>query len=310
VIALWLTLSAMAGGHYHPDAIAGASQAFARASEAAPLYEEAESASRGVALGLQTYEENLDLLGDRAPAAERERMENIRQSFGREQAALAEFAGRLMEDFDMVFTQAMERAVAAHPDAQMCEATIRKAALPGMPAKEEANPDCTGEDLNGTIAAAMDADEALSGQIDELLGREWPTITVPDDPQNPIGSELWVTVDRFFGKAAKPSLRAIRDRDEAARLPIAAALEEGADPKSQLEEAQKITAETAAARASLAAPVFAAADKFSAKRAKKGHGPIGWCANPVELGGCKGENASGDLTDLLLGDKKVSKALP
>ena len=155
MIALFLS-SALAGGTYHPDDIAALSQAFARAAEAAPLYEEAEAASRMVASSLATYQQSLDLLGERAPAAERERLEGLWTAYGREQAELQSFAGALMEDFDTVFTAAMERAAGAHPDAVMCERSIRKAGLPGMPGREEANPGCQGEDLSPTIAAAMD----------------------------------------------------------------------------------------------------------------------------------------------------------
>ncbi|MCO4744111.1 MAG: hypothetical protein KC912_04945 [Proteobacteria bacterium] len=308
---LLLATTAFGGGYFHPDDLAGASTSFARASEAAPIYEEAESTSRDMAASLTLYEENLDLLGDRAPAAERERLATLLKAYNREQAQLQAFAGALMEDFDQVFTGAMERAVAAHPDAVLCETVVRTRALPGMPAKEEANPDCKGENLNAAISAAMDADPVLTGAIDELLGREWPAITQPTDAQAPIGGESsWVSVDRFFEEGAKASLTTIRRDDENDRLPIAAALEEGADPASQLELAHQITEKTAARRASFAAPVFAATDKALAKRAKKGKTTASWCANPSTLGGCTGENANREMLEALLGDKKVAKALP
>ncbi|TNE84320.1 MAG: hypothetical protein EP330_29315 [Deltaproteobacteria bacterium] len=306
-----LLATALAGGTFHPDDIAAQSEAFARASEAAPKYEEAEADSRMLAQALTTYEENLDLLGSRAPEGARERLDTLRTTYGREQAELQSFAGALMEDFDTVFTAAMERAVAAYPDAQMCARTVRKAGLPGMPGKEEANPECQGDDLSADIAKAMDGDAQLAAQVDELLAREWPTMTSPEDAQAPIGaSERWVTVDRFFGEAAGETLRAIRQADEDARLPIAAALEEGKDPASQLDAARKITEQTAAKRAALAAPFWAAIDKAVAKRVKKGNDPIAFCANPVELGGCTGENASAELTEVLLADKKVGKLVP
>lgn len=306
-----LIASALASGTYHPDDIAAQSEAFARAAEAAPVYEDAEAASRMVSSSLATYQQNLDLLGERAPAAEKERLTALWTAYGREQAELEGFAGALMEDFDMVFTAAMERAAAAYPDAVMCERSVRKRGLPGMPGKEEPNPDCQGEDLSPTIAAAMDADAALATQIDELLARTWPGITAPSDAVSPIGGEgPWYTVDGVFERGAKAQLKAIDRADDDARLPIAAALEEGADPASQLEAARAVTAATAAARAALAAPVLAAIDKASAKREKKGQPAIAWCANPMSLGGCTGEPAGAAATDALIADKKVAKALP
>ena len=311
MIAWLLTTTALAGGHFHPDAIAGQSKAFARAAEAAPAYEAAEGTSQSIARALESYESNLDLLGERAPAAERERLDQIRTTWGREQAELSDFASALMEDFDMVFTAAMERALEAHPEARMCEATLRESSLPGMPAREKSNPDCTGEDLNPGLAAAMDADPALASQIEELLSRSWPAMTTPDQPQPAIGDTgSWVAVDRFFSEAATPALKAIYQADEDARLPIAAALEDGADPASQLDKARAITEQTAARRAALAAPVLAAADKLASKLTRKGQPSISWCANPIAFGGCEGDNATGELSDALLRDKKVSRALP
>lgn len=305
-----LIAAALAGGTYHPDDIAAQSEAFARASEAAPKYEEAESTSRMVAQALTVYEENLDLLGDRAPATERERHAELKKAYGREKASLAAFAGDLMGDFDQVFTEAMERAVGAHPDAVMCERMLSKGGLPGMPAKQESNPECKGDDLSASIAAAMDADAVLSGAVDELVARNWPVVTTPADSQAPLSdAPTWISVDGLFKQTHKDALRSLRQQDEDARLPIAAALEEGADPATQLDAARAITETTAASRASLAAPLWAAIDKAAAKRAKKGKDPLAFCANPVELGGCTGTNGTSDGVESLLADKKVAKAL-
>ncbi|MEZ4241771.1 MAG: hypothetical protein R3F59_37605, partial [Myxococcota bacterium] len=184
--------------------------------------------------------------------------------------------------------------------------------MPGVPVHRAPNPDCHGQDLNATLAAVVDADTALADQLDEILGRAWPAVVLPKEAQAPVGGQArWIDVRDLFVAGARGALRRIDDRDDTARGKIEAAIEQGAtvdELRALQPESERISAETAAARAALAAPVLAVAE---ARMAKKwgGEPATGWCANPPTLGGCTGDDATRDLVSRLLDDKKVAKAL-
>lgn len=312
LIAL-VTSLALAGGYYHPDDIAMASQVYARAAtEAGGSFEAATSRSEAMARALEDYELALDLLGDVAPAAERTRHQELLTRYNREHAKLEAFAGVMMEDFDAELTGAMERAIqSTAPDAVECAAMIPQGKpIPGIRQRMIANPDCKGDDLNAAIAAAMDADPELNEAIDEILALEWPAITMDEEPQGQASPHAHV--DTFLRPLVQDELKRIDRADEDARIPMEAAIEEGAtkDELAKLvEEGRAITAATAAARAELAAPILEAAEKRWSKL-RKGESMPGWCANPRNLGGCAGDDLTGELKELLEDDAKFLKALP
>jgi hypothetical protein len=57
----------------------------------------------------------------------------------------------------------------------------------------------------------------------------------------------------------------------------------------------------------LAGPILEACAGVLAKRKE---GSASWCANPVALGGCQGQDVTDALVPELLGEKKIQKALP
>jgi hypothetical protein len=181
-----------------------------------------------------------------------------------------------------------------------------------MPTHRTPNPDCQGEDLNAALAAAVDADAALEATITEILGRPWPEIGLDAAPQAPVGGDArWIEVRDLMMAGARSALQRIDQRDDDARGKIEAAIEQGGsveELRRLTPEADRIEAETAAARAALAAPILAVAE---ARMAKKwgGEPATGWCANPGPLGGCTGEDASRALVSRLLEDSKVARAL-
>lgn len=313
---MWMMWLASAGaapvGFWHPDDLAPLSRSFAESSEAlqAP-YGEASAKVEALAAALRAYREGLDLLGDRAPAADRERLEALEADYAKQYAALQAFADQVIGDYDAAFTAAVERAAAAKGETVQCAATIPDGGprIPGRPAKVTKNPDCVGEDLNAALAAAVDADPVLKGAIDEVLGRSWPAVALRVEARPVVGAgERWVLVRDLLLAGARDALRRLEDQDDLARTKIEAALEEGApDVEALKAEVKGIEANTAAARAALAAPALAAAEKALAKR--KGEPATAWCANPVALGGCAGADATADLLGPLLDDKKVRKAL-
>jgi hypothetical protein len=298
-------------GFYHPEDIAPRSELFAEASaNLSGPFEQRAGALEQLAVALRHYREALDLLGDRAPQAERERLEAIEKSFHRQEAELQAFADALVGDFDGAMRGAMERAAASYGEAMRCQGQIAAGPrVPGMPVKTQKNPECQGRDLNADIAAAMDADAELKAVVDEVLGREWPAVTFPEEPQAPVGAgEQWLSVRDLLVAGARDALRAIDREDDQARMAVEAALEQGdADLEALKATVTGIEQRTAEARAALAAPLLALAE---ARLAKLKEPPTAWCANPRLLGGCTATDRSTDLVGKLLDDKKFAKALP
>lgn len=316
MILAFLALCAHASeGFYSPADLAAESALYAKAGEATAGEFEAHNAHvEALAKALADYELALDLLGARAPEAERARLDALTTEYNREFAVLQDFAGHMVDDFDGAFLGALDRARAKYPEAVECERDIADGpGVPGMKRRTKPNPACKGTDLNGTLAKAMDADPKLVADVADIAGRTWPNVELDTTPQPAIPTgDRSVDVVTLFKTGAKGTLKAIADADSDARLDFEAAIEQGAS-EAELQKfvgkAAAITAATAAKRAALAAPVFAASEKAFAKWVKKGEAPIGWCANPPLLGGCTATDATGELSERILALPKVAKSL-
>ena len=305
---LFLSLLTASAGFFHPRDVAASSSTYAAASERmADQAEQARRDARALALALQDYEEALDLLGERASAAERDRLAELERRYHRDLAVLQAAVDELVGGFDAAFSSSLERALADHPGAVRCEREVASGpSIPGLGARRKTNPACQGEDLNATLARALDADPRLVASLD-TLPTELPGFGLTVEPMP--GPERWVGVAPFFQAVAGSRLRAIRHEDETARLPIEAAIEQGASPEELAElepRAREIDAQTAEKRARLAAPVLARADVVLAKRAPE----AGWCAQPVRLGGCTGSQATESIAGMLREDRKLLRAIP
>lgn len=304
-----LALAAAEPGRASPSDIANASALYAQASEkAGGTYADRERRAEAVAAALTSYREALDLMGARAPATERARLEDLQRAFNREVGVLRAFADAALEDFDEVFSTAMQRALP--PATKVCEGQVAAGpALPGMPGRTRENPDCTGPDRSAEVARAMDADPRLKAAVTEILGLEWPAITLIPEPQAPIGGSRWIQVQPLLRSLTGARLKAIDRADEEARVPLAAALEEGfdkAEAAALIEQGRAITQRTAKDRAALAAPILTA---IEGRAPKLGATDLGWCANPELLGGCAGAAAGAAIERAIRDDKKVRKAL-
>ncbi|TVQ87072.1 MAG: hypothetical protein EA397_19160 [Deltaproteobacteria bacterium] len=296
-------------GHAHPSEIAQHSALYTKAAESAgSTFQSLESKSEALATALRAYETSLDLLGNDAPAAERERLATLRTTFNRERSVLQSFATTLMEDFDQEFSQAMERVLPK--GAQICEPTVSAgASLPGVASRTQPNPDCEGPDLNQQTAAKMDADPSLQAAVEEMLSLDWPELSLEPASQDPIGAQTWIQVYPLFSKLRGSALKSIDRADEEARLPFAAAIERGASTEelaTMREDAKAISDKTARARAALAQPILEA---IRARSGRKGLPELGFCANPELFGGCRGTQASPSQIDAILSDKKVQRTL-
>lgn len=304
---VWWTMAAWAG-FYHPQDVASESRMFASVSEGmAEQASEAQRETRALALALRDYEEALDLLGDAAPPEERARLQALERQYHRELAVLQAAVDEKVAGFDQAFGSALARALRGHPGAERCARQVAAGpAIPGLGARTERNPACRGDDLNARLAAVMDEDSTLFLELNQVTG-PLPTFSLPVEAM-PSG-ERWIGVAPFFQAAAGDALRAIRQADEEARLPIEAAIEQGATEealRALRPEARAIDEQTADRRAELAAPVLERAAEVFTKRAPGSS----WCAQPARLGGCTGTDATRSLAGMLRDDRKLLRTLP
>jgi len=302
-------LTAALAGSYHPSDVAMQSDAFRQSSDQlGAAARDAQSRSRAIATALRRFEEGLDLLADAEPSGQRDRLAALEKQYNRDFAEVQRFADVLVGDFDSAFKAALSRALVAHQGAVRCRAEVADGPkLPGMRQRTRANPDCSGPSLNIALAAAIDADAQLRVELEEIAQRQWPVYTEDSTPVAATGGSRWVEVSGFFRAAVGDRLRSIDRLDEEARLPFEVAIEQGADTdalKKLRSQAEQVDAQTRSRRASLAAPALARAQVLFAKLDP----PAGWCAQPVLLGGCVGQQDDG-LLEVLLGDKKLDRAL-
>ena len=118
------------------------------------------------------------------------------------------------------------------------------------------------------------------------------------------GTSLWVSGGRI---AEKLMAARVKDRREALEGALEAMMPE--EPtKADLEKAQArkdaYLAELAADGEVLRAAITAALGRAAKKG---GAADVGWCANPVALGGCAGENVTDAVLATLVADKKFAK---
>ena len=314
ILLLCATL-AQAGGYYFPEDLARDSKVFGHASDVAgKAFEDHDNRSQQLADALKAYGLALDLLGTRAPQAERDRFIDLNKTFNRQFAVLQAFANDATDRFDKAFEDSLARALKSEPGAVECQGQIPAGrALPGMPAPTAKNPACKGDDLNMKIAGIMDADPALKAAVDAVLKDPWPSVDLATVAEAPVGGgDRSVRVDLLVQAVAKNALATIDAADADARLPLESDVEEHAS-KEQLAKdvvtSKQIDATTAAKRAALAGPILDASGDVAAKWTKKGEPTTGWCANPTVLGGCTGTDATKDLVPRLAAEKKVQAAV-
>ncbi len=304
---------AEAPGHWHPNDLAPLSKLYEESStRLREVLPQREAEGQALAQAILQYEEALDLLGAEAPATEREHQAALEDDFKVDWIVVQSFADTLITDYDAAFRAAIERAAGpTFPDLQECAAQVDLwEGMPGFPSDMEPNPACEGEDLNATLAAKVDSDPQLKVELDEIVVRPWPEVTLPTEPRPVLGGEpRWVSVRALVAGVAGDALSGIEASDALARMELQSELAQaGADPAAHDAlriKAERIDAQTAASRAAVGAPVLAAARKALAKRGDDP--PIGWCAHPMLLGGCVGQEAPG-VVEELASDRKVRKS--
>jgi hypothetical protein len=316
---MWLFTSVAFGaapGHWHPSDLAPLSALYAESSaKLRSVLADRESSGQAFADAILEYEEALDLLGPDAPAAEREHLAELESDFKSLRLEVQLFAETLVGDYDSAFRRAVARAAGpSFYELQECQAHIEVegTSMPGLPADTIDNPACEGPNLNATLAAKADADPELKADLDEIVARPWPQIAATVAPRPVLGGEpRWVSVRAVVAGVAGESLEGIASSDALARMELSSeVLEAGDDPEALADlrtKADAIDQNTATSRATVGAPILAAARTVLTKRSDDP--PIGWCPYPSRLGGCLGAEAP-DVATALVNHKKVRKAAP
>lgn len=297
--------SAFAGtpAFYHPDDIAAKSTQFAAASEAVgPKFEAGDKQVEQLGKATGRLELGTALLGAKATPELQKWTSDTRRQVTGQYLRLQKHVELIQGDFSNVFGAALNRVLpglTAGKDARECAAS-------GVAAMMHRT-DCTGEDLNASLAAALDKDTKLQTNLQEILSVEWPAVAITPQAQATVavtGAERWVSIWALGERFAKTKLT---DRETT----LDAALEALSDSLEAREKGALDAAE--AARKQWSTDVGADGDALrsaaEATLAKQKSAPTawGWCANPKSLGGCVGEDATTSVIDLLAADKKFSR---
>ncbi len=305
IVALLAGVLAAEPAHYHPDDVAKASKLFGTVAESmGPAFEERSGvvASLGDVVG--ELELGVALLGASAPAELRAWSDKTRRRVVGESLRLQKHVDLLQEDYGKVFGAAVERAlptVGKGYDVRECGAT---GVLAMMGRKN-----CEGVDLNAKLAAAIDADAALQKELASIAAVEWPTVEAPKAEQPVValtGTTRWIAGGDVAEKLVGARLKARREALEADLEDLLPEEPTEADVKKAQARRDAWVADLGKDGETLRAAITAALGRA----AKKG-GPadVGWCANPVELGGCPGEDVTAKVLEVLGADKKFGKEI-
>ncbi len=299
-------------GYYHPDFVGPHSTLFEKASaHVAEQFGAIEGEMARVSPDLVALDESAALCGERAPEAFRSYAAELRRESNGQTARVQAFVDTLVDDFEVTFGGAMERVLEGATsgyDVELCKAQGVHALM--------GRSQCTGTDLAPQIGQAMDSDTELMEDVDEIIALEWPSFelsgrTQPVIPVTGVGAfvDLTTLSDALIGNRITEA----KARHAEALEAIEADLEEGetqAIRAAALEKAKDYRALYEKDLAELGETMFAAVEASLLRLQKKGApAAVGVCANPEGFGGCTGEDVTETVIPLLLGDKKLNKAL-
>lgn len=307
--ALILLLSGVATAaepaHYHPDDVAKASARFAKVAEAmGPAFEERSGKIASVGTSLGELEVGVALLGSAAPAEVTAWSDKARRQLVGEKVRLQKHVDLLQEDYGTVFGAAVERALPTVGKGY----AVKECGASGVAAMM-GRKTCTGTDLNGALAKAIDADPKLGQELDDIAAVEWPSFEVPKASVPVValtGTERWVSGGALAQKLVGARIKA---RKAALETELAGILPD--DPTEADIAAAKAKKDAYLADLGRDGETLRAALTDALTRAEKKGGPakVGWCANPVALGGCPGEDVTATVLTALAADKAFAKKI-
>ncbi len=206
-------------------------------------------------------------------------------------------------DYSRVFGAAVERSltrVAGEQTVTQCTSISKVEAMMGK------GPKCPGTDISARLAAALDGDLVLQGQVASILTVDWPKIELSGVVQPIVllaGTERTVDVAALARALREDALRELDDQREAELEQIAEELSSSDKVVKQAGIAKGETIRLAwrAGVASVGAGLWPEVKKKLEKAAKKG-GPsgVGLCVNPQPLGGCGAPDVTAEVVELLV----------
>lgn len=304
---MWFVLAAQAAtpAYYHPDDVSKKSAAFSAVADSmGPAFEERDGKARAAGAAVASLELGVALLGDAAPASLVKWTESTRRTVNGQFLRLQKHVDLLQEDYSRVFMAALDRAkpaVLVGYDAKECAASGIIAMM--------GRTTCEGQDLNAGFAAIIDRDAVLAKDLADIAGVEWPSVDAPSAPQEAValtGTARWVDGGALAQAVIPLVIEARRDKLEGQ---LDAVLEDG-NTAEAVAKAKTLRAAWQASLADDGARLRGVVVPTLERLAKKG-GPaeVAWCANPVALGGCPGENATKQVIAALREDKKFGKEI-
>lgn len=325
-----------AAGHFDRDAIVSASAVFRGLAERQgkalrPLERDlarTDKALAGLDMALALTEGAIDQAQHELWAA---RLDERSTRFGSEFGVIQEQLDQRGLAYEQAFEDALQRALAvmAVEGEEVVECTAAAAsndpfALTG-PGGQSAEVKCPGADVSAKLAAAWDADAELTMALDAIDGESWAAVTTYVEPQTPLAlggaaaGATWIHPPDLVDSIPEgiELVDATTERTDEGRQQLIAA-RDGLDPKAADAEA-KVEAIRGKARGlrewsearktDVGGVLWAAVDKARRKGKKAGWSDVGVCLNPPDWGGCEGRDVTEEVSDVLVEDKKLSKAL-
>jgi hypothetical protein len=304
-----LFLCAAWGGdkaYYHPTEVAGKSALFAEASEVShPAYMKAQGDLERWDAALLHLELGSDLSGDQKKSEE---AANLRKQFTIQRMKIQRHYDVLVGSYNDEFMGSLERnlpAVAGGKEAIEC--TERGANMFSAPTAE-----CEGDNLNASLAKAMDADNALRKALAEINAIPWPLVQLQPSESLPIavtGTGHWIDLPSLALGLRGEKLQYLRDERDASLEQLTEGLEAG--DKETIAAAKKIDLQYRSAVRDegklLIQAIELAVEKQSAKISSLAD--VGFCVQPSDLGSCTGTEASQEALDAVRSTRKARKLL-
>ena len=167
---------------------------------------------------------------------------------------------------------------------------------------------CVGTDISPSIAKKLDANEELKSGIDAVMKRTWPTSSLPSKQFSVIpltGDQHFISLDVFaqtlFGKKVTGHHKWYQEQYQK----LDTTTEEGKEGAKELyrEFGKRLQQDKSSIEKALNALIK--------KRKKKDsrYTSLGYCGNPVALGGCSGIDITQEVLKELVEYKKSKKII-
>lgn len=315
-VSLLLCGSALAAGegYYHPDDVAAKSRRFAEAaSSVGPAWEMAQSAASRTGKALTDLDLGVALLGEAAPAGVADRAKATRKASTAQFLSLQRHVDLIQEDYGQSFQAAMDRALRKVDKGGALVVCTQGGGLagrfgPGGPGAAS----CAGDDMNGALASAIDADPELARALADIASVPWPALDLPSLTEAALpltGDGAWIQAAPVARALIGELLITRQEQLEDALAPLEEGLE--VSDADAIARAASLRAdwERALAKDGAALRVELIAALARAEKRKTVPSGIGFCANPPALGGCVGSDVTDAVLPALLADAKLTKAL-